>query len=73
MVAEGELIPLERLIYEWDIYSNLKKIPFYRYFWIIKLMNKWNRGSKVAKFVETKYKIKKLLYLENDKILSWKN
>jgi hypothetical protein len=35
-------------------------------------MNKWNRGSKVAKFVETKYKIKKLLNLDNNKIMAWK-
>lgn len=35
-------------------------------------MNKWNHGSKVAKFVETKYKIKKLLNLENERIVFWK-
>ena len=26
----------------------------------------------MAKYIETKYKIKKLLYLDNEKILSWK-
>lgn len=35
-------------------------------------MNKWNRGSKVAKFIETKYRIKRLLFLENEKIINWK-
>jgi hypothetical protein len=32
-------------------------------------MNKWNRGSKLAKFIEYKFKIKKLLYLENERII----
>jgi len=35
-------------------------------------MNKWNRGSKKAKFIEIKTKIVKLLYLDNDRILAWK-
>lgn len=65
MVSEGELIPLEKLIYEYDLYSKLRKVPFFRYYFLIKFMNKWNRGSKVAKFIETKYRIKRLLFLEN--------
>ena len=28
--------------------------------------------QQVAKFVETKYKIKKKLFLENEKIINWK-
>lgn len=63
MVCEGELVPLDKLIHEYDLFTRVKKVHFFKHFWTIKLMNKWNRGSKVAKFIETKYKIKKLMYL----------
>lgn len=35
-------------------------------------MNKWNRGSKKANFIDTKAMISKLLFLDNDRILAWK-
>lgn len=72
MVSDGELIPLESLIKDYDTYIKLKKITFFNYFSLIRFMNKWNRGSKLAKFVEAKYKIKKLLFLDSDKIVNWK-
>lgn len=65
-------MPLEKLIHDYDIYSKLKKIHYFKYYSLIKFMNKWNRGSKMAKFIENKFKIRKLLYLDTDKILPWK-
>lgn len=35
-------------------------------------MNKWHKGSKLITFVENKFKIKKLLFLDNEKILGWR-
>lgn len=35
-------------------------------------MNKWNRGSKAIKFVENKLRIKRLMFLDNEKMLGWR-
>ncbi len=72
MVRDGELTTLPELIYEYQIYSKLKKNPFFRYYLAIKFMNKWNRGSKAIKFGENKIRIKKLMFLDNEKILGWR-
>jgi hypothetical protein len=72
MVTDGELVSLEDLIHEFEIYSKLKKIHFYQYYAQIKFMNKWNRGSKKAHFIEHKFKIKRLLSLDYPQLLQWK-
>lgn len=35
-------------------------------------MNKWHKGSKMIKFVENKFKIKRLMFLDNEKLLGWR-
>lgn len=72
MIRDGELTPLDKLIYQYEIFNKLKKNAFFRYFLVIKFMNKWHKGSKMIKFVENKFKLKKLLFLDNEKILGWK-
>jgi len=32
MVFDGELVTLDKLIYEYEVYKKLKKIHFFRYY-----------------------------------------
>lgn len=66
------MTPLDKLIYEYEIFNKLKKNHFFKYYLAIKFMNKWHKGSKMIKFVENKFKIKKLLFLDNEKLLGWR-
>jgi hypothetical protein len=51
MVRDGELTPLDNLIHEYELYSKLKKNHFFKYYLLIKFMNRWHRGSRMIKFV----------------------
>ena len=73
MVSEGELVPLDKLIRDYNNYVQLKKISFFKHYPLLKMMGKWHRGSTVARFVHNKRTISKLLHLEAPQILAWKN
>ena len=72
MVSEGELIPLEQLIHDYENFTKLRKIHFFKYYPLLKMIGKWYRGSTVTRFVHNKRSITKLLHLENPKVLAWK-
>lgn len=65
MVREGELTPLEDLIREYELFSRLRKNPFFRYYLAIKFLARWRRGSRMIKFVENRFKVKRALFLDN--------
>ncbi len=51
MVIDGEMIPLETMVHEFENFKKLRRIPFFRHFLWAKFMNIWNKGSKKAHFV----------------------
>lgn len=68
----GELVSLENLARECELYKKLKKIDFFQYFGQFKYLGMWKEGSKKARFVECKKKIVKALDLNDQKLLAWK-
>jgi hypothetical protein len=45
------MIPLKKMVHEFEYYKKLRKIPFFRHFLWAKFMNLWSKGSKKAQFI----------------------
>lgn len=59
MVQNGELIPLEVLVKEFETFKRLKKIALFRYYPLIKCLGKWKEGSKKVRFTEYRRNLSK--------------
>lgn len=72
MVMNGELVPLETLARECDIYKKLMKIDFFSKFTKHRSFGRWKESTKKNRFLGSCRNISNLLDLDDQKLLLWK-
>ena len=60
------------MAHEESLYKKLIKIEFFQHFTKIKYIGKWKDGSKMARFLENRKNVYKLLDLSDQKLLASK-